>query len=64
MAKSKNDGPNTVEVTDPVVAQAQTIEIDPTSSRWHVRAHRISECVEVLSVVWRAAAARACERQL
>ena len=31
-------------------------EIDTTSTRWQVRAHSISQCVEQLSEVWSTAA--------
>jgi len=44
------------ELTDPAVDQQQAIEMAPTSSRWHVRARSISECVDQLSEVWTAAA--------
>ncbi len=34
-----------------------TLELDQSTSRWHVRAHSISECVGQLSRVWTTAAA-------
>ena len=41
--------------TEPV--KKTEIQVDPTS-RWQVRAHSISECVEKLSEVWTSAAAQ------
>ena len=56
--------PRTVEVTDPDYSQATTLEMDPTTSRWHVRATSISQCVEKLGEVWSAAADEATHTQL
>src|SRR5918994_2406671 len=39
-----------------MVEQMSRLEVDPTTSRWHVRAHSVSECVERLADVWTAAA--------
>src|SRR5438046_1733599 len=50
----------TVEVNDPDYEQAtEPIAVDPTLSRWHVRAASVSDCVEKLSEVWSAAAEEA-----
>jgi glucose-6-phosphate dehydrogenase assembly protein OpcA len=50
----------TVDVQDPDYDQAtEPLEIDPTLSRWHVRAATVSDCVEKLSEVWSAAAEEA-----
>jgi glucose-6-phosphate dehydrogenase assembly protein OpcA len=47
----------TVQMSDPDFIQATTLEMDPTTSRWHVRATSISQCVDKLGEVWTAAAA-------
>lgn len=50
----------TVEVSDPDYSEVTTsLEMDPTTSRWHVRATSISQCVEQLGEVWGAAADQA-----
>ena len=59
MTADEHPAPATVEMTDPGIDQATAINIDPTTSRWHVRASSISQCVEQLSEVWGAAAAQA-----
>lgn len=47
-------------VTDPGYAEeTTTLEMDPTTSRWHVRANSISDCVDKLTEVWNEAAAEA-----
>src|SRR3954471_23886679 len=47
-------------MTDPDYDQATTtLELDPTTSRWHVRANSISDCVDKLTEVWNEAAAEA-----
>ncbi len=52
--------PRTVPVADPDYQQATTtLEMDPTTSRWHVRASSISQCVDKLTEVWNEAAAEA-----
>jgi glucose-6-phosphate dehydrogenase assembly protein OpcA len=49
--------PTTVPVRDPDYdAATTTLELDPTTSRWHVRATSISQCVEKLGEVWTEAA--------
>jgi glucose-6-phosphate dehydrogenase assembly protein OpcA len=51
----------TAPITDPAYDQATTttLEMDPTTSRWHVRATSISDCVDKLTEVWNEAAAEA-----
>ena len=57
--------PKTVTVTDPDYSEATTtLEMDPTTSRWHVRASSISQCVEKLTEVWNAAAEEASTTQV
>ena len=57
--------PRTVPVTDPDYAQATTtLEMDPTTSRWHVRATSISQCVDKLSEVWNEAAEGASDENV
>jgi glucose-6-phosphate dehydrogenase assembly protein OpcA len=53
--------PRTVQVTDPDYIESTTLEMDPTTSRWHVRATSISQCVEKLTEVWTAAAEEASD---
>lgn len=57
MIPSVSSPPRTVEFTDPDYSDvATTLEMDQTTSRWHVRATSISQCVEKLGEVWTAAA--------
>jgi glucose-6-phosphate dehydrogenase assembly protein OpcA len=50
----------TVEVEDPDYDQATEMpEIDTTTSRWHVKAASVSDCIDKLSEVWSAAAEEA-----
>jgi len=39
-----------------MIEETTRLEMDPTTSRWHVRANSVSDCVERLSEVWSAAA--------
>ena len=55
----------TVEISDPPYDGVTTeLEMDPTTSRWHVRATSISQCVDQLGEVWSAAAAEASGAEL
>ena len=55
----------TIEVSDPPYDGVTTeLEMDPTTSRWHVRATSISQCVDQLGEVWSAAAEEASGAQL
>ena len=57
--------PRTVQVSDPDYSAATTtLEMDPTTSRWHVRATSISQCVEKLGEVWTEAAHEASATDL
>jgi len=57
--------PRTVDVSDPDFDGVTTeLEMDPTTSRWHVRATSISQCVEKLGDVWSAAAQEASGAEL
>lgn len=44
--------------------QTTRLELDPVTSRWHVRAQSISQCVEQLTEVWGAAATQAADAPL
>jgi len=56
-APDPNKPVRTVQVSDPAYDDVTTtLEMDPTTSRWHVRATSISQCVEKLGEVWTAAA--------
>ena len=44
--------------------QMTHLELDPVTSRWHVRASSISQCVEQLAEVWGAAANQATGQRL
>jgi glucose-6-phosphate dehydrogenase assembly protein OpcA len=47
-------------ISDPDYEEAtETLELDPTTSRWHVRASSISDCVDKLTEVWNEAAIEA-----
>src|SRR5262245_49572532 len=39
-----------------MLEETTRLEMDPTTSRWHVRANSVSDCVERLAEVWSAAA--------
>ncbi|HEY5521105.1 MAG TPA: glucose-6-phosphate dehydrogenase assembly protein OpcA [Candidatus Limnocylindrales bacterium] len=55
----------TVELSDPDYDAVTTeLEMDPTTSRWHVRATSISQCVDQLGEVWSAAAEEASGAEL
>lgn len=55
----------TVEISDPPYDGVTTeLEMDPTTSLWHVRATSISQCVDQLGEVWSAAAEEASGAQL
>ena len=55
----------TVELSDPAYDGVTTeLEMDPTTSRWHVRATSISQCVDQLGEVWNAAANEASGAEL
>jgi glucose-6-phosphate dehydrogenase assembly protein OpcA len=57
--------PRTVQVSDPDYSDVTTtLEMDPTTSRWHVRATSISQCVEKLGEVWSEAAQEASSKDL
>ena len=55
----------TLEISDPQYDGVTTeLEMDPTTSRWHVRATSISQCVDQLGEVWSAAAEEASGAEL